>query len=107
MKYFINKTPESIATTGIFRKFEVTTNQITMTNLQIPEQEIWKDIEGYEGAYEVSNFGNVRSLSGIVKSKNQWGNYIRHRKGHKLQSVLHKNGYFRVYIQGKLYSVHR
>lgn len=26
------------------------------------EQEIWKDIEGYEGKYQVSNFGNVRSL---------------------------------------------
>ena len=26
------------------------------------EQEIWKDIEGYEGKYQVSNYGNVRSL---------------------------------------------
>ena len=25
-------------------------------------QEIWKDIRGYEGLYQVSNFGNVRSL---------------------------------------------
>ena len=25
-------------------------------------QEIWKDIKGYEGKYQVSNFGNVRSL---------------------------------------------
>ena len=25
--------------------------------------EIWKDIEGYEGAYQVSNLGNVRSLN--------------------------------------------
>ena len=24
--------------------------------------EIWKSIEGYEGLYEVSNFGNVKSL---------------------------------------------
>lgn len=26
------------------------------------EREIWKDIEGYEGYYQVSNFGNLRSL---------------------------------------------
>lgn len=26
------------------------------------EQEIWKDIEGYEGLYKVSNLGNVKSL---------------------------------------------
>ena len=24
--------------------------------------EIWKSIKGYEGLYEVSNFGNVKSL---------------------------------------------
>ena len=25
-------------------------------------QEIWKDIKGYEGLYQVSNFGNIKSL---------------------------------------------
>ena len=25
-------------------------------------QEIWKDIKGYEGKYQISNFGNVKSL---------------------------------------------
>lgn len=25
-------------------------------------EEIWKDIEGYEGLYQVSNLGNVKSL---------------------------------------------
>lgn len=34
--------------------------------------EVWKDIEGYEGKYQVSNIGNVRSLNwrntGVVKS---------------------------------------
>ncbi len=25
-------------------------------------EEIWKDIEGYEGLYQVSNFGRVKSL---------------------------------------------
>lgn len=29
--------------------------------------EIWKDIEGYEGLYQVSNLGNVKSLNRIVK----------------------------------------
>lgn len=27
------------------------------------EKEIWKEIEGYEGLYEVSNMGNVRSFA--------------------------------------------
>ncbi len=32
-----------------------------MDNYNI-EKEVWKDIEGWEGYYQVSNFGNVRSL---------------------------------------------
>ena len=30
--------------------------------------EIWRDIEGYEGYYEVSNYGNVRSVSRYINS---------------------------------------
>ena len=34
------------------------------------EKEIWKPITGYEGKYEVSNQGRVKSLSRIIKQKN-------------------------------------
>ena len=34
-------------------------------------KEIWKDIEGYEGLYQVSNFGKVRSLD-RYNSKGCW-----------------------------------
>jgi len=37
------------------------------------ENEIWKDIPGYEGKYQVSNMGRVKSLSRIVQSANQNG----------------------------------
>lgn len=33
-------------------------------------QEIWKDISGYEGYYQVSNLGNVKSMERIVERKN-------------------------------------
>ncbi len=33
--------------------------------------EIWKDIKGYEGLYQVSNYGRVKSLARVVKSR--WG----------------------------------
>lgn len=33
-------------------------------------KEIWKPIKGYEGYYEISNFGVVKSLSRIVKRAN-------------------------------------
>lgn len=31
--------------------------------------EIWKNIKGYEGKYQVSNLGNVKSLSRKVNAK--------------------------------------
>jgi hypothetical protein len=35
-----------------------------------PSRETWKDIIGYETFYQVSNFGNVRSLDRIVNKPN-------------------------------------
>lgn len=32
-------------------------------------EEVWKDIVGYEGYYQVSNFGRVRSLDRIIESE--------------------------------------
>ena len=34
-------------------------------------KEIWKDIPNYEGLYQVSNLGRVKSLKRIVKRKNE------------------------------------
>lgn len=36
-------------------------------------EEIWKDITGYEGSYQVSNLGNVKSLK--RKVRNQFNSY--------------------------------
>lgn len=32
------------------------------------EREIWKDIEGYEGIYQVSNYGRVKGLERVVSN---------------------------------------
>lgn len=71
------------------------------------QNEIWKSVKGYEGLYEVSNLGNVKSIDRFIERSNQWGKYIQKYKGKILKNVLHPNGYFRVDIQGKLFSVHR
>ena len=39
--------------------------------------EIWKDIPGFEGSYQVSNFGNVRSLDRVVQRKHRWGDTLK------------------------------
>lgn len=35
--------------------------------------EIWKDIKGYEGLYQISNFGRVKSLARYVVNNNSGG----------------------------------
>jgi hypothetical protein len=32
--------------------------------------EIWKDVVGYEGFYQVSNYGNIKSIDRLIKHKN-------------------------------------
>ena len=36
-------------------------------------EEIWKDIKGYEGLYQVSTLGRVRSLDRIIQFKTRYG----------------------------------
>lgn len=43
-----------------------------MKNIHVlPTSEVWKDVIGYEGLYQVSNFGNVKSLDREVGPKNK------------------------------------
>lgn len=60
------------------------------------EIEVWKPIEGYEGIYEVSSFGRVRSLDRVVDFGNE--NYSRRMlcKGKIMKGSISRNGY--IYI---------
>ena len=74
-------------------------------------QELWKDIVGFEGAYQVSNLGNVRSLDRIISYKNN-GTLTQMRiKGKVLKLRPDKDGYPRVNLKfgekNKLAGVHR
>lgn len=55
--------------------------------------EIWKPIVGYEGLYEVSSWGRVRSLDRDVEYE---GKMIRRRKGKILAQQSLKGGHLRV-----------
>jgi hypothetical protein len=39
--------------------------------------EIWKDIKGYEGRYQVSNLGRVKALPRTISGHNQHGEWTR------------------------------
>jgi len=53
-------------------------------------KEIWKPINQYEGLYEVSNLGNVRSLDKIAFTKAGWK---RAYKGRMIKPKKHNGGY--------------
>lgn len=61
-------------------------------------EEIWKDIEGYEGIYQVSNLGRVRSLDRIVPALcHKTGTIVDyHRKGCILRQRKVFGGYLAV-----------
>lgn len=56
-------------------------------------QEIWKDIEGYTGLYQVSNYGNVKSLSKFVFVSNPKFTGYRHTKEKILKPGKNGLGY--------------
>jgi len=66
--------------------------------------EIWRDVEGYEGFYQASNFGRIRSLT----SQNRYKRYSRIKI---LNPALSKDGYLRVVLcvdrKMKSLNVHR
>ena len=74
-------------------------------------KEIWKDIEGYEGLYQVSNLGNVKSLD---REYIQWNNYTytpKRYNGKILKPHLQRQGYVMINLsknsKKKLALVHR
>lgn len=57
-------------------------------------QEIWKDVSGFEGYYQVSNFGNVRSVDRYVRSKGK----PTFRKGTCMKLQVNHKGYYSVIL---------
>ena len=72
------------------------------------EDIIWRPVVGYEGLYEVSNTGQVRSLNRYVKGK---GKSYRLQKGKMLSPIKNKDGYLQVNLccngKNKMFLVHR
>jgi hypothetical protein len=68
--------------------------------------EVFKDIKGYEGLYQVSNLGNIKSLDREVGKDKK-----RKIKGQNLKQMNRKDGYLTVDLQKegkrKMSAVHR
>src|SRR5574344_166151 len=74
-------------------------------------EEIWKDIKGFEGYYQISTLGNVKSKDRIVSTFICGKNGSRRIKGRILSPIKDKDGYLIVGFNSKGYEkkerVHR
>ena len=53
-------------------------------------EEIWKNIVGYEGYYQVSNFGNVKAIDRCIVKSN---GVVQPRSGHVMCKTINQDGY--------------
>ena len=68
------------------------------------QEEIWKSIQGYEGLYEVSNKGQVKSLERVVVRRDGQKQTVHERI---LKGAIHGNGYLYVKLYDGPKRVHR
>lgn len=61
-------------------------------------KEVWKPVEGYEGFYEVSNTGKVRSLDRTVILSGKREGQVRKYRG-KIINPLESQGHLFVHLQ--------
>lgn len=73
--------------------------------------EIWKDIQGFEGLYQASTLGNIRSVDRVITQFGHKKHYNRRMKGQIIKPKLQNSGYSVVWLSksGKVspYTVHR
>ena len=75
-------------------------------------EEIWKDIDGYEGQYQISSYGRCRSCDRYVFRKNRWGGTASYfYKSTVMKLSKNNRGYIRVRLSrdnnAKTYLIHR
>jgi|LakMenE18May11ns_1017448.scaffolds.fasta_scaffold9733409_3 hypothetical protein len=61
-------------------------------------QEEWKDIIGYEGYYQISNLGKVKSLERVVMVERSYGKVKLTWKEKILKGAILKGGYYTIHF---------
>lgn len=74
--------------------------------------EQWKDVKGYEGLYQVSDQGRVKSLGQVTEYISRWGTVAhRHSRGNIMCPTDNRHGYMSVILskdkKTKRHFVHR
>ncbi len=82
------------------------------TQIENLDGEVWRDVVGYEGTYQVSNMGQVRSIDRIVPCRKKGYTTIT-KKGRILKLSTNRLGYKEAHLysyqeqKDKIISVHR
>ena len=61
-------------------------------------EEVWKDIKGYEGLYQASSLGRIRSLDRYKKTKGRYKEMQCKIKGTILKQAINHDGYYEVVL---------
>ncbi|MDA9072651.1 NUMOD4 domain-containing protein [bacterium] len=76
-----------------------------------PVKEVWKDIKDFEGYYQISNLGRVKSVSRIVEGVRLGKPWFKTVQERTLKQKVNKYGYFVVGLsignKTKTFTVHR
>ena len=63
------------------------------------QEEIWKDVVGYEGIYEISNFGRVKSVERDIEIYQNGRVKIQHQKEVIMKQMTNHCGYLTVSLR--------
>ena len=72
----------------IFPDIEVTTMNEVGDNINLVTNEIWEPVEGFEGYYEVSNTGKVRSVERTIQIEGKRSGQVRTYSSRELKPLL-------------------
>lgn len=90
----------------IFPDIKVTNMNEVGDNMNSVTNEIWKPVEGFEGYYEVSNTGKVRSLPRTVVLEGKRAGQVRHYEGKELKNMLSADHVIvKLYKEGQVNSI--
>lgn len=68
------------------------------------QNEIWKSVKGYEGIYEISNLGNLKSLGNSFSRKEKLIKKVSNSDGY-YKVLLHKKGFRKNFFVHRIVAV--
>lgn len=90
----------------VFPDVKIFTNNKIGDDMNETTNEIWKPVEGFEGYYEVSNTGKVRSLPRTVILEGKRAGQVRHYEGKELKNMLSADHVIvKLYKEGQVNSI--